>query len=202
MSFDVTLFPSTIAPNKLPSGCVPLSKEEAEAFKSEFKKSLINDLASKGLLATPEKAGEKEEIKKEIIEIKEKKTEIDKKILTTMFYAIFNKDSLSPEQVDTLFNTYLSDGSLTVEVENRMVSIRINSMKPVIRYLFNNQHVQMCNFKSFKAKVLDIPTLAQFLKTSKVTAIGLNSGIPDNAKTSLAEAVAARKGTLKVFYAA
>jgi hypothetical protein len=121
-------------------------------------------------------------------------------LLTKQFYTIFNKTPLPIEEIDTLFKTYLADGSLTTEKSPAGSYPKINSMKAVIRYLDDHPDIKTCNFLIFKTAVHDIPTLADYLKKSTIKAIGLNSGIPNDAKASLAEAVNARNGSLKVQY--
>lgn len=127
-------------------------------------------------------------------------------ILTKMFHSIFNgKKSLPIEEISNLFETYLSDGSLTVEetMEGKSYA-KINSMRAVTLYLDNNPNVKTCNFMSFKGEVYDIPALAEYLAKSscRITAIGINKNISAEAKKSLAEAIAARNGGLKVQYSA
>jgi ABC-type phosphate transport system auxiliary subunit len=124
-------------------------------------------------------------------------------IITRQFYSIFKgKDDLAAKdlpalEVDRLFKTYLANGSLTVEKSAEGTSFgRINSMKAVIQYLEDNPNVLTLDFRSFKTEVHDISALADNLKTSTVKAIALKKGISDDAKASLAEAVAARNGTL------
>ena len=107
-----------------------------------------------------------------------------------------------PLNSQALFETYLNNDCLTVErSEEKKSFVRINKMKPIIDYLSQHPDVRMCNFRSFKTEVHDIPTLAEYLKTSNITAVGLNSGISEESKALLAEAVAVRNGTLKIFYA-
>jgi len=122
--------------------------------------------------------------------------------LTRQFYSIFNgKKTISVEEINALFNKYLADGSLTVEKSNEGKSYaKLNSMRAVTRYLDDHPDVKACDFRCLKTQVQDIPALADYLKKSTIKAIAINSGIPADAKTSLAEAVAARKGGLKVQY--
>lgn len=122
--------------------------------------------------------------------------------LTKMFYAIFNgKKELPVVEINTIFTTYLADSSLTVEETAQGESfLRINSMKSVVRYLKEHQDTRTCDFRHFKAEVNDVSTLAEYLKTSSVKAIALKKAIPEAAKASLAEAVAARNGALKIQY--
>ena len=123
-------------------------------------------------------------------------------ILTDMFYAIFNgKKKLPVENIDALFNAYLADRSLSVEETTSGTSYpKINSMRSVTKYLADHPSVPACDFRAFKTEIHDIPTLTEYLKHSTVKAIALKNGISDNAKASLAEAVAARNGGLKIQY--
>lgn len=122
-------------------------------------------------------------------------------VLTRKFHSIFNKTPLPSESVDSLFKKYLADGSLTVEKSQEGKSFpQINTMKSVVQYLSDYPEIKVCDFRVFKTAVYDIPALANFLKKSTVKAVALNSGIPAEAKASLADAVAARNGSLKVQY--
>lgn len=123
-------------------------------------------------------------------------------ILTKMFQSIFNsKNRLPVEVIDVLFNKYLADGSLTVEETDEGKSYaRVNSMRAITRYITDDNSVTMCDFRPFKGEIYDVPTLAEYLKTSRITAIAFNDGISGDAKKSLAEAVAARNGGLKIRY--
>ena len=123
-------------------------------------------------------------------------------ILTKMFYGIFNgKKKIPLEEIDTVFNTYLADASLSIEKTKEGKSFpKINSMRAVIRYLKEHQEVSSCDFSTFKTEINDVSSLAEYLKNSKVTVITLKKAIPEAAKASLAEAVAARNGGLKVQY--
>jgi hypothetical protein len=73
-------------------------------------------------------------------------------------------------------------------------------MRAITRYLDDHSDVKACDFRAFKTEVDDIPTLAEYLKNSTVRAIAFKSGIQEEAKASLAEAVATRNGGLKVQY--
>lgn len=124
-------------------------------------------------------------------------------ILTKMFYGIFNKQNLPVETANTIFTTYLADASLSMEKTDKGESFaKINSMNGVIKYLTDHPNTKACDFRHFEAAVNDIPTLAESLKKSSVKAIAFQKGIPvsEAAKASLDEAIAARKGGLKVQY--
>ena len=125
-------------------------------------------------------------------------------ILTKQFYSIFNgKQQLPIEDIDVLFNTYLADCSLSVEKSSSGASYsKINSMRSITQYLDDHPNVKICDLRPFKTEICDIPTLAEYLKHSTVKLVGIKNGIPDDAKASLAEAVAARNGGLKVQYSA
>ena len=139
----------------------------------------------------------KQEAAREKLEIAKLKQDL----LTNKFHSIFNKTPLPSEAVDNLFKRYLADGSLTVEKSQEGKSFpQINSMKSVTQYLTDHPDVKSCDFRVFKTAINDIPTLATYLKKSTVKAIALSSDISAEAKASLAEAVAARNGNLKVQY--
>jgi hypothetical protein len=123
--------------------------------------------------------------------------------LVTLFHQIFhgNKQEVPADQINTLFSKYLADGAISFEKEKRC--FKLNYMKGVVSYLKDNSNVTQCDFRCFKTEISDIPTLAEYLKESKVKAIALNSGISEQAKLSMNEAVAARASTstpLKVCY--
>jgi hypothetical protein len=124
-------------------------------------------------------------------------------ILIKQFYSIFNKNSIPEDQIDIIFNTYLADRCVTLEKSPEGKSFgRINSMKGVIKYLNDHPNVQLCNFTFFKSEIQDIPTLTEFLKSSKIkTTIAFKNGIPEDAKDKLAEVIAVNGG-LKVKYIA
>jgi hypothetical protein len=144
------------------------------------------------------------ELDREIANAQAMKTEaarLAKIGLTKMFYAIFNgKNPIPADKIDTVFNTYLSDKSLTIAEETSRPTI--NSMRAVTQYLTDHPDVKGCDFRAFKTDIKDLPTLAEFLKTSKVQAIALSSGISAEAKAKLDEAIAARNRGLRVQYAA
>jgi hypothetical protein len=126
------------------------------------------------------------------------------RILTKTFYGIFfpgKKDTLSTEQLDALFVKYLADRSLTVEKDSSNKSFsKINSMSGVIHFLRDHPDVVTCDFRPFKAEISDISTLADYLKDSAIKAVAFKVFILDSDKALLAEAAAARNGTLKVQY--
>lgn len=141
-------------------------------------------------------------------ELKEKKTAADAKLaesirlmLTEQFYLIFpNQPPFPKDRQEFIYSNYLADGSISTEASAAGgVCFKIRLMT-VIRYLSNNLHLQKCDFRPFKAEIYDIPAFAEFLKTSRVTAVAFQNSISADAKAKLAEAVAARKGTLTVRY--
>lgn len=117
--------------------------------------------------------------------------------LTNGFNNIFNEEDLAADEINTMFKTYLSDGSLTVEKDHNGRSFfRINSMKSVIQYLLNNPTTTICDFRHFEAEINDIPTLAQYLKDShQVGDIAFMNTISEDDRKTLAEAVEARNST-------
>lgn len=131
-----------------------------------------------------------------------------KKMVTQVFYAMFN--GMKPlsdqgpkhlsEQIDTLFSTYLADGSIFIDMSIK--APRLTSMRPVIQYIEDHPDVKRCTFKPFKTAIEDIPTLADYIAQSscRIEAIGINGNIPEEAKSSLEAAVAARNGALRVQY--
>lgn len=121
-------------------------------------------------------------------------------IIVTLFYRIFygNKQSVPPQTVSLLFTNYLNDGSISFDKDKSC--FKINSMKGVVSYLKDHAEIKQCDLRSFKAEIQDIQTLAKYLKNSAVRAIAINNGIAEQAKTSLAQAVAARNGGLRVQY--
>jgi hypothetical protein len=162
----------------------PLTKEELEELKKDFKSFSI-EATNREAIATNRQTITKER----------------QDILTKQFYSIFNKQPLPLEKIDSIFKTYLADGSLTVEKSKEGISYpRINSMTPVIRYLDDNPDVPTLDFRSFKSEVHDVKTLAVKLKNSTIRAIAIKKCIPEEAKASLADVVAIRNGTLKVQY--
>jgi hypothetical protein len=126
--------------------------------------------------------------------------------LTKIFYTIFKgkndpaaKD-LPAEVIERLFQTYLADGSLSIEKSPEGPLPRINTMKSVTQYLADHPNVISCDFRPFKKEMYDAKTFAEYLKTSSVKAIAIKKCVSEETKASLAEAVAARNGTLKVQY--
>jgi hypothetical protein len=190
--------------------------QKMEEFKELEDKSEGLRQKSEGLRQKSEELRQKREVisqgLNELDNLSQKLVEADKGIqkvaknrqdrLTKQFYSIFNgKKELPINEIDSLFDKYLADRSLSVEKNNEGESYpKINSMKPVSQYLTDNPNVVSCDFRSFKTEVHDIPFFADYLKTSTVKAIALKKDISDDAKASLAEAVAARNGTLKVQY--
>ena len=146
-----------------------------------------------------------EEADRGIAQSRERQRQLAKEklvVLTGIFYSIFNgKNPIPADEVNALFETYLSDGSLTVgETSEGKSYPKINSMRAITRYIDDHPTVKMCDFRPFKTEISDIATLADYLKKSNVRAIALNSGIPTDAKTLLSEAIASRSGGLKVQY--
>ena len=209
---------------------VPLSREEFDLVKTKLKEKLIAQLPeinetfrqiaennreikraqamqAEGRAMQAEGRAMQAEGRKGLQEVAKEREAIAKErqdILTKQFYSIFNgKKPLPVEEIDTLFNTYLADRSLSVEKSSSGTSYpKINSMRSITHYLDDHPNVKICDLRPFKAEVYDIPTLAEYLKHSTVKLIGIKNGIPDDAKASLAEAVAARNGGLKVQYSA
>jgi hypothetical protein len=141
----------------------------------------------------------KEAALKEVEAADKKLQEIARKrqnTLTKYFLGIFDETS---EDLDTYFKTKLADKSVTVEKSNNKSFLKINFMSPVISHLKQNPNIKKCNFLEFK-EINDIPNLAEFLKSSNIEEITISNAIPELAKKSLAEAVAARKGKLTVIY--
>jgi len=140
--------------------------------------------------------------RKEISLKREKIAKEKQNILTKQFYSIFHgKNPLPIEKIEVVFNTYLSDQSLTVEssIEGKSYS-KLNSMVAVTKYLNDNPNIKTVDFRILKAEINDIPTLAEYLTKSNIKAIAINSGISSQAKESLNIAVKARNGGLKIQY--
>ena len=177
-----------IAENNKKIKAAQVMQVEGRAMQASASQKL--ELAEKGL---QEVAKEREAITKE-----------RQNILTKQFYSIFNgKKSLPVEEIDTLFNAYLADRSLSVEKSSSGTSYpKINSMRSITQYLDKHPNIKICDLRPFKTEICDIPTLAEYLKHSTVKLVGIKDGISDDAKASLAEAVAARNGGLKVQYSA
>jgi hypothetical protein len=122
--------------------------------------------------------------------------------LTKIFYAIFYaKKAIPVNEIETIFNTYLVNRSLSVKKTAEGAYPRMNSMEGVTKFLADHPDVQVCDFKFFKAELHDVSTLCNYLKiNSTVTKIIVKNNIAEDAKKSFAEAVAARKGQLTVEY--
>jgi hypothetical protein len=171
-----------------------LAKQKEEAFNGI---ALGRALKASAQAKLAEADRLKQEAAREKLEIAKQRQDL----LTKKFHSIFNKTPLSSEDVDALFKKYLADGSFTFEKSQEGKSFpQINTMKSVAQYLSDHPDIRVCDFRVFKTAVYDIPVLAAFLKKSTVKAVALNSGIPAEAKASLADAVAARNGSLKVQY--
>ena len=184
----------------------PLTEEESESLKSKFLDFMVAELLptlSENLRCLAEA--------RRGIAAGQAKIAVGQAMqdsgLTKMFYTIFKgkadpaaKD-LPVQEIDRLFKTYLVDGSLSVvQPSEGLAYPKINSMRAVTKYLDDHPNVPLCDFRPFKAEVYDISTLAEYLKHSKVKLIASKKNIKEEAKASLAEAVAARKGGLKVQY--
>ena len=193
---------------------IPLSKEEFEKLRPQLKAITVEYLQSLneafvGLAEGQRMVAEAErgmaEAQKGRAEAQKGMAEAQASInnkLTRQFFSIFNgKKELPEDQIDALFKSYLADGSLSLgkSIEGNSYA-KIDSMKSVTKYLAENPNIQTCNFRSFKAGVNDIPTLAEYLKKSTVRAIAFNNDISDDAKRQLNEVVLARSGGLKVVY--
>ena len=158
-----------------------------------------------------------DDLKEKLADTREKIAENDRKIeqaqikkaegqrmqiegFTRIFHKIFHgkNAAITPEQITSLFSTYLADGAISLEESKHC--FKLNSMKCIVDYLKDHSDVRQCDFRSFKTEINDIPVLAEYLIQSTIKAIAINSGISQEAKNSLAEAVNARKGTLKVQY--
>lgn len=147
-----------------------------------------------GLLEAQEK---RQAAVKKLQEVAEERQQI----LIETFYRIFHTTPLPIEQAKPLFETYLVDRSITVEETGEGKSyLKINSMRPIIRYLNDHPTVKTCDFRAFKTEVHDIGTLAEHLKTSTIKGVALKNGISSESKEILGTAVAARSGGLKVQY--
>ena len=193
----------------------PLTKTEEEQLLRAYEESYQQNVAPiakvyheklSQLRQTIEQADRNiEEADRGIAQSRERQRQLAKEklvVLTGIFYSIFNgKNPIPADEVNALFETYLSDGSLTVgETSEGKSYPKINSMRAITRYIDDHPTVKMCDFRPFKTEISDIATLADYLKKSNVRAIALNSGIPTDAKTLLSEAIAARSGGLKVQY--
>ena len=125
-------------------------------------------------------------------------------LMTQKFLRIFNITKEIPAQeIDELFKKYLADGSLTIIKDLGNAYVRINSTKPIVQYLKDHPGNKVCDLRGFKREVYGLPTLADYLKDSGVSVklIALNNGVSSEGKQSLAEAIKARNGDLKVQYA-
>ena len=193
----------------------PLTKTEEEQLLRAYEESYQQNVAPiakvyheklSQLRQTIEQADRNiEEADRGIAQSRERQRQLAKEklvVLTGIFYSIFNgKNPIPADEVNALFETYLSDGSLTVgETSEGKSYPKINSMRAITRYIDDHPTVKMCDFRPFKTEISDIATLADYLKKSNVRAIALNSGIPTDAKTLLSEAIASRSGGLKVQY--
>jgi hypothetical protein len=94
----------------------------------------------------------------------------------------------------------LATGALTFEQAEGKNYPQINSMPAVTQYLSDHPDIKICDFRVFETHATDIPILAEHLKKSQIKAVAFDTNIPDIAKASLADAVAARSGGLKVQY--
>jgi hypothetical protein len=133
----------------------------------------------------------------------EEQTKTRQALVARQFYGIFSREakSLTPEEISQIFKDYLTDGSLSFEHPAEGQSYpQMNSMKAVTKFLADHPEFKTCNFRVFQDKVFDITTLTEFLKKSEIKAIGMSNNISQQAKDSLANAVAARNGGLKVQY--
>jgi myosin heavy subunit len=122
-------------------------------------------------------------------------------LVVKQFYSIFHgKKPVPPEEISILFQTYLAQKALTFEQAEGKNYPQINSMPAVTKYLTDRSDIKSCDFRVFETHVTGIPILAEYLKKSSIKAVAFNENIPSSAKADLAEAVAARKGGLKVQY--
>jgi hypothetical protein len=123
--------------------------------------------------------------------------------LVKVFYRIFyaSKQPIPAEPFDSIYNAYLADGSISADEANRC--FRLNSTQGILNYLKTHSQVNQCDLRPFKASIGDISALTNYLKASRtVKTVFANNGISQEAKNKLAEALAARKGDLKVLYSA
>jgi hypothetical protein len=164
-------------------------RKEAEAGRRKAEEGRAMQAAASQKLALAEKG--LQEVAKE-----------RQNILTKQFYSIFNgKKELPVDEIVALFNTYLADGSLTVEKNAEGKSYpKINSMRAVTHYLTDHPNVKICDFRLFKDKgaINEIPIFAEFLKKSTVKLVGFKSSISEDDIASLDKAKTARNGELKV----
>lgn len=126
----------------------------------------------------------------------------DKNLITEAFYEIFHgRDPLPVEEIDTIFQKYLSDGSISIESTPEKSILKLNSMKAVTRYLDDHPGIKLCNFRSFHNEVQGVGTLAKYLAQSSctVTAVGINSHISAEDKESLNKAKQQRS-SLRIKY--
>jgi DNA repair exonuclease SbcCD ATPase subunit len=122
-------------------------------------------------------------------------------LVVKQFYSIFHgKKPVPPEEISILFQTYLAQKALTFEQAEGKNYPQLNSMPAVTKYLTDRSDIKSCDFRVFETHVAGIPILAEYLKKSSIKAVAFNENIPSSAKADLAEAVAARKGGLKVQY--
>ncbi|MFI0436021.1 MAG: hypothetical protein ACH350_09940 [Parachlamydiaceae bacterium] len=133
---------------------------------------------------------------------------MEKELIITSFYTIFNKTTnpLPEERYDDFFDLYLADRSISFENVPGEKDLKLNSMASVIKYLSDHPQTRTCNFSGFNSEVYDIPTFADFLMTPTgftITAVAFRETISEEAKDVLANAVATRAQTshpLKVQY--
>jgi hypothetical protein len=201
-----------VTSQSLPHGFALLTDEERQQLKEEVKGALSPYAVQMLNLKKEEKEIDQriQEIDQKITasklrqaaaEQKIKKIENDKKnLIVKAFYGIFNgKNPLPREEVDTIFQKYLSDGSISLEKGPETCIIKLNSMKAVTHYLDDHPNVKICNFRPFEAH--DIKTLAEYLAQSscQVTGIGISRNISIEEKESLDKAMQ-RRPSLKVTY--
>ena len=221
----MTIQNNSLAPSSSQRYSMPIPPEKRERIKKELVKALLPEI-NKYVTGVAEARklqieGEKMEAHAEQLlakaqqmrldaaakleEIAKKEQAIAKKaqdILTRQFYSVFNgKNPLPEEKISEVFQTYLADGSLTVEKSPEGEHFgRINSMRTVVQYLKEHPNVRACDFRVFKAEINDISTLTAFLNSSPIKAVAFKESISEAAKAILAEAVTATNGQLRVQY--
>jgi hypothetical protein len=200
MSYGVSRYTGSTCNEKT---FIPLTPEEKviarQILQKEFRPILTAYVEQMMVLKNKDAEGDRM-----IIEGDRKIAEGDRKIaegqrgqkiaLVTIFYRIFygNKKPVPAGQIDSLFSTYLADGSISFEKSKDC--FKLGSMKGVISYLKSHPEIKQCNFSVFKTEIYDIPTLSEYLVQNSCTvkAIGIKRNIPKDAEESLARVIIKR----------